>query len=139
MQTPMFETENAPRLSLRAEALINEAFLRVIQTGQHAQVVVMTLPPGTAMGTQHLPAIDCVYVVAEGMGEAFVGDLEFGIQPGDLVLVHAGILHDIVNRAATPLRLAAVLTPPAYPAGTLLPTRDALAVAGFVRPVADVG
>jgi mannose-6-phosphate isomerase-like protein (cupin superfamily) len=73
------------------------------------------------------------------MGEAIVGDLEFGIQPGDLVLVHAATRHDLVNRAATPLRLAAILAPPAYPAGTLLPTREALAVAGFVRPAADVG
>ncbi len=138
MTTPMFETEHAPRVSLRAEALINEAFLRVIQTGSYAQVAVMTLAAGAAIGTRVLSETDCVYVVAEGVGEAIVGDLEFGIQPGDLVLVHAATRHDIVNRAATPLRLAAVLTPPAYPAGTLLPTRDALVVAGVVRPVADV-
>lgn len=125
MTTPMFETEHAPRVSLRGEALINEAFLRVIQTGSHAQVAVMTVPAGATIGSRALSETDCVYVVAEGKGEALVGNLEFGIQPGDLVLVHAGTVHDIVNRAAAALRLLAVLAPPAYPAGTLLPTRDA--------------
>ena len=125
MKTPAFETEHAPRVGIRAEALINEAFLRVIQTGSRAQIAVMTLPPLSAMGTQHLPDTDRVFVVAEGMGEARVGDLEFGIQPGDLVFAHAGTPHQIVNRAAAPLRLVAVLAPPAYPEGALLETREA--------------
>lgn len=125
MKPPTFETEHAPRLSIRAEALINEAFLRVIQTGSQAQIVVMTLPPLSAMGTQHLPDTDRVLVVAEGIGEARVGDLEFGIQPGDLVFVHAGTPHEIVNRAAAPLRLVTVLAPPTYPAGAVVETRDA--------------
>ena len=135
MTTPTFETEHAPRLGIRAEALINEAFLRVIQTGSRAQIVVMTLPPDATMGTQHLPDTDCAFVVAEGLGEARVGELEFGIQPGDLVFVHAGTPHEIVNRAVAPLRLVTVLAPPAYPAGVVLETREA-AQAGVAAPAA---
>jgi mannose-6-phosphate isomerase-like protein (cupin superfamily) len=125
MKTPAFETEHAPRVGIRAEALINEAFLRVIQTGSRAQIVVMTVPPDAATGMQHLPDTDRVFVVAEGMGEARVGDLDFGIQPGDLVFVHAGTPHEIVNRAAAPLRLVTVLAPPAYSAGAVQETREA--------------
>jgi mannose-6-phosphate isomerase-like protein (cupin superfamily) len=134
MKTPTFETEHAPRLSIRAEALINEAFLRVIQTGSRAQIVVMTLPPDAAMGTQRLPETDRVFVVVEGMGEARVGDLEFGVGPGDLVFVHAGTPHEIVNRTVAPLRLITVLAPPAYPAGAVLETRAAAAEAGVAAP-----
>lgn len=134
MKTPMFETEDAVRLSLRAEARINEASLRVIQTGSQMQIVVMTLPPETATDTQQLPETDRLFVVADGVGEACVGHREFGIQPGDLVFVHAGTKHQIVNRTAAPLRLVAVVAPPAYPAGAVFETPSIQSAAGLATP-----
>ncbi len=52
MNTTAFETEGATRVDIRAEVLINRAFLRVIHTGTHEQIVVMTLPPDAEIGDE---------------------------------------------------------------------------------------
>jgi mannose-6-phosphate isomerase-like protein (cupin superfamily) len=120
MEAPVFETETATRVSIRAEALINEALIHVIHTGAHQQIIVMTLPPDGEIGEAVHPETDQLFVVIEGMGQAFVGEYELGVQPGDLIFVRAGTRHNIVNRAVAPLRLITVLSPPAYPPGAIV-------------------
>ncbi len=127
MDATVFETEGAMRLAIRAEALINEAFLRVIRTGEHGQVVVMALPADADTGDAVCADGDRLFVVVEGVGEARVGDDALGVEAGDLVFVEAGTPHNIVNRAVSPLRLIAVCSPPAYPRGTVVATRPAIA------------
>jgi mannose-6-phosphate isomerase-like protein (cupin superfamily) len=120
----IFETEGATRVDVRAEALINHAFLRVIHTGSREQIVVMTLPPDGDIGDEVHPQTDQLFVVVEGNGEARVGAYELAVEAGDLVFVEAGTRHNIINRATIPLRLITVLAPPAYAAGTVIGTMD---------------
>jgi mannose-6-phosphate isomerase-like protein (cupin superfamily) len=120
----IFETEGATRVDVRAEALINHAFLRVIHTGSREQIVVMTLPPDGDIGDEVHPQTDQLFVVVEGNGEARVGAYELAVEAGDLVFVEAGTRHNIINRATIPLRLITVLAPPAYAAGTVIWTMD---------------
>ena len=122
MNPTVFETEGATRVDVRAEALINRAFLRVVRTGTNEQVVVMTLPPYAELGEDVHPGTDQLLVVVEGNGEAHVADLELAVQAGDLVFVEAGTRHNIINRATTPLRLITVFAPPAYAPGTVVKT-----------------
>lgn len=117
-----FDTEGVTRVSVRAQALINHAYLRVIHTGTSEQIVVMTLPPDAQIGEEVHPDTDELFVVVEGVGEARVGDLELGVEAGDLVFVEAGAHHNIINRATLPMRLISVLAPPAYAAGTVIET-----------------
>ena len=120
----IFETEGATRVDVRAEALINHAFLRVIHTGSREQIVVMTLSPDGDIGDEVHPQTDQLFVVVEGNGEARVGAYELAVEAGDLVFVEAGTRHNIINRATIPLRLITVLAPPAYAAGTVIGTMD---------------
>jgi mannose-6-phosphate isomerase-like protein (cupin superfamily) len=119
---PLIETVD--RVDIIAMARSNQAFRRVIDTGHHQQVVVMTLPPGGAIGLEVHPDIDQVFLVAEGEAEAIVGDRSLSIREHDLVFVTAGTRHDIVNRAATPLRLITIYAPPAHAPGTVHRTRE---------------
>lgn len=132
----IFETEGATRVDIRAEALINHAFMRVIHTGSREQIVVMTLPPDAEIGDEVHPNTDQLFVVVEGNGEARVGAYELGVEAGDLVFVEAGTRHNIINRATIPLRLITVLAPPAYAPGAIVRTievRERLAAAPW-RP-----
>jgi mannose-6-phosphate isomerase-like protein (cupin superfamily) len=122
MGPTVFETEGATRVDVRAEALINRAFLRVIHTGSREQIVVMSLPPYAEIGAEVHADADQLFVVVEGNGEARVGDYELAVEAGDLVFVEAGTRHNIVNRATLPLRLITVLAPPAYAPGTVIET-----------------
>ncbi len=137
MKTSILDTEHAATLDLRGAALTNDAYLRVIQTGAHAQIAVMSLPPDAEIGDEIHPDADQLFVVVEGAGEARVGDLFLGIAAGDLVFVQAGTRHDIVNRAVKPLRLITTFGPPAFPPGAVYQTRaDAPVPDGVAEPPA---
>ncbi len=125
MRSPVFETEGAARVDVRAEALINDAYLRVIQTGANAQIAVMTLPADDETGEEVHGDVDQLIVVVEGVGEACVGQYSLPVRSGDLVFIGPGTRHNIVNRATLPLRLISVFAPPAYPVGTSLVTKEA--------------
>jgi mannose-6-phosphate isomerase-like protein (cupin superfamily) len=123
----VFETEGAIRVDIRAEALINHAFLRVIHTGTREQIAVMTLPPDAEIGDEVRPDTDQLFVFVEGNGEARVAGYELAVEAGDLVRVEAGTRHNIINRATIPLRLITVFAPPAYAPGTvieMMPVRE---------------
>ena len=129
MRATAFETEGAARIDVRAEAVINDAYLRVIHTGRHEQIGVMTLPPDDETGEEVSEGLEQLIVFVDGVGEARVGDYALGVRPGDLVFVEPGTRHNIVNRATVPLRFITVFAPPVYPAGTVAWTRGAYAAA----------
>ncbi len=120
MDTTTFETEDATLVDVRAEARINQAFLRVIHTGTREQIAVMALPPYADLGDKVQPEADQLFVVVEGDGEVRVGAYELAVHAGDLVFVEAGTRHNIINRATLPMRLITVVSPPAHAPGTVV-------------------
>jgi len=123
--TTILETEGATRVGIRAQAYINQAYLRVIHTGVHEQIAVMTLPFDTELGEKVRPATDQLFLVVDGVGEARVGDCQLAVEAGDLIPVEAGTRYNIVNRATLPLRLITVFAPPVYAPGTIHETMEA--------------
>ena len=110
-------------VDIRAQALRNDVFRRVIRTGAHEQVVLMTLPEGESIGAEVHATTDQLFVFMDGTGEARVGGETMPVEAGDLVFVEAGTRHDIVNLGATPLRLITVYAPPAHAPGTIHRTK----------------
>lgn len=112
-------TEASDRVDIIAQARANGAFRRVIHTGAHEQVVVMTLPPDGEIGSEVHPNTDQLFIVVEGTAEARLGNLVSQALENDLVFVAAGTRHNIVNRGAGPLRLITVYAPPQHAPGTV--------------------
>jgi mannose-6-phosphate isomerase-like protein (cupin superfamily) len=100
-------------------AWTNEAFRRVVLTGAHEQVVVMTIPPGGEIGDEVHPETDQVLVFVDGHGEARLDGQTSEIGPNDLVFVRAGTRHNFVNTGHRPLRLITVYAPPEHAPGTI--------------------
>ena len=96
MQTPIVEG-NAP--DLMAIVRNNDYFRQVVATGDHEQVVVMTLAVGEDIGSEVHPNTDQVFIFIEGAGEAVLDGEVRTFDDGDLVLVQAGTRHNIINRA----------------------------------------
>lgn len=110
--------------SIRDLARENKDFRRVVVTGPHAQVVLMCLRRGEAIGEEVHEDTDQVFIVAKGSGEAVVAGVRQSLEKGSLLLVPAGTRHDIRNTGEKRLRLVTIYSPPHHPPGTVHATRE---------------
>jgi mannose-6-phosphate isomerase-like protein (cupin superfamily) len=110
-------------VDILAAARGNDAFRREIATGEHEQVVVMTIPPDGEIGEEVHPDTDQVLVFVDGRAEARLDGQASDVGPNDLVFVGAGTRHNFLNRGAGPLRLITIYAPPEHPAGTVHQTK----------------
>ena len=113
--------------ALKEVAKRNDDFRRVLFTGAHSQLVVMTLAPGEEIG-EEVHEVDQILYAVEGVGEAVLDGHGKPFAKGDAVAVPAGTRHNIRNGDKKPLRLFTVYAPPEHPAGTVHHTKaEALA------------
>ena len=112
-------TQLANAVDIVAAAWSNEAFRRVILTGIHQQVVVMTIPPGAEIGDEIHPDTDQALAFVDGQGEARLDGESADVGPNDLVFVRAGTRHNFVNTGDRPLRLITIYAPPEHAPGTV--------------------
>jgi mannose-6-phosphate isomerase-like protein (cupin superfamily) len=105
----------------------NELFRSVLFTGEHAQVVAMTLQPGERIG-EEVHEVDQLFVLIEGLAAVEVDGARSVLGPGAVLFVPAGSLHDIGATGAGGLRLLTIYAPPQHAPGTVHRTRgEALA------------
>ncbi|HET9755344.1 MAG TPA: cupin domain-containing protein [Candidatus Limnocylindrales bacterium] len=112
------------RVDIFAAAWSNEAFRREVLTGEHEQVVVMTIPPGGEIGEEVHPETDQVLVFIDGRAEARLDGQASEVGPNDLVLVRAGTRHNFRNTSEGPLRLITIYAPPEHAPGTVHQTKE---------------
>ena len=62
----------------------NPDFRRVLWTGKHTQLVVMTIPPGGEIG-EEVHEVDQILTFVSGTGKAIVSGSERNVAQGDLV------------------------------------------------------
>ena len=111
------------RLDIVRLARENDAFRREAITGEHAQLVAMTIPPGGEIGEEVHPDTDQLLIFVEGKGEAILDGQTSPIDRNDLVFVKAGTKHNFVNGGDGPLRLITIYAPPEHPPGTVHRTK----------------
>ena len=109
--------------SITDAARDNADFRRVLSTGPHAQLVVMSIPAGEEIGEEVHDDVDQVLSIVDGSGEAVLADVPTQIGAGDLVLVPAGTKHNVRNVGTGDLKLYTVYAPPEHPDGTVHRTR----------------
>jgi mannose-6-phosphate isomerase-like protein (cupin superfamily) len=99
-------------------------FRQVLWTGEHTQLVVMTIPPDGEIGEEVHEDTDQVLSFVSGVGEARVGGQKKKVQQGDLVVVPAGTKHNFVNTGPNPLVLYTVYGPPEHAEGAVHHTKE---------------
>lgn len=112
------------RVDIVQAARDNDAFRREVITGEHEQVVVMTIPPGGEIGEEVHGDTDQVLAFVDGTGEAVLDGETSRIGPNDLVFVRAGTRHNFVNTGDQPLRLLTIYAPPEHEPGTVHQTKE---------------
>ena len=112
---------------IRKLAKTNTDFRRVVATGPHAQVVLMCLQPGDDLGEEVHAGTDQLFQVVKGKGEAVLDGSAQALRKGALLLVPAGVRHNLRNNGDKRLRLVTIYAPPQHAADTVHATRaDAL-------------
>lgn len=98
-------------------------FRRVLWTGTHTQLVVMTLPPGAEIGSEVHEDNDQILSFVSGSGEARVAGETQPAGAGDVVVVPAGTEHNFVNTGNEPLVIYTIYGPPDHAPGTVHRTK----------------
>ncbi len=114
---------NAGPIDILAAARTNDAFRRVLLTGDHEQVVVMSIPPGGEIGDEVHSGTDQLFLFVAGRGDVVIDGRRREVGPDDLVFVHAGSRHNILSSGNGPLRLITVYAPPAHAPDTVHETK----------------
>lgn len=125
------------RLSIATVAEQSADFRRVLWTGRHVQLVIMTIPPGGEIGRETHEHTDQILTFVSGTGEADVAGQTQQVVAGDLVAVPAGTEHNFRNTGAEPLVLYTVYGPPEHADGAVHATKeqaDAAEESGQDRP-----
>jgi mannose-6-phosphate isomerase-like protein (cupin superfamily) len=102
----------------------SDDFRRVLWTGDHTQLVIMTIPPGGEIGEEVHEGIDQILTFVSGTAEARVAGETKSVAPGDLVVVPAGTKHNFVNTGPNPLVLYTVYGPPEHADGAVHKTKE---------------
>lgn len=102
----------------------NVDFRRVLLTGAHTQVVLMTIEAGGEIGEEVHETTDQLLLFVEGSGETVLAGEASSVAPNDLVLVLAGALHNVRNSGEQPLKLITVYAPPEHAPGTVHRTKE---------------
>jgi len=79
----------------------NEDYRRVIHTGKHAQLVVMSLKPGEDIGAEIHADTDQFIRIEKGYAKAIIDEIEYKLRKDDYVFVNAGSRHNIINLSST--------------------------------------
>jgi mannose-6-phosphate isomerase-like protein (cupin superfamily) len=120
----------------------NPDFRRVLWTGEHTQLVAMTLQPGEDIGTEVHRENDQILSFLKGSGEAILDGKKLAVAPGDVLMVPAGAEHNITNTGPEPLLLYTIYGPPDHAPDTVHRTKqdaEAAEAAGKDQPPQQSG
>lgn len=101
----------------------NRDFRRVLYTGPHMQLVLMSLAPGEELGEEVHETTDQFFRVEEGNGEVVIDGRETRIESDIAIIVPAGARHNVRNTGHKPLKFYTLYAPPEHPDGTVHRTK----------------
>ena len=79
--------------------LQNEDFRRVLYTAKSCQLVLMSIPRGEEIGEEVHEVEDQFIRVEAGEGRSVLDGVERELTDGSVVIVPAGVRHNIINRS----------------------------------------
>ena len=108
-------------VNIENETIENENFRKVIFTGKHFQLVLMSLKPGEEIGNEVHETVDQFFRIEEGEAMFKLNNKNnFLAQSSDAVVVPAGTWHNVYNPSTKKeLKLYTIYSPPEHLAGTV--------------------
>lgn len=99
---------------IQRATLDNETFRTVLYTGEHLQLVVMTLKPGEEIGEEVHEDRDQFFRFEQGSGEVVIDGKANQVEDDFGVIVPAGARHNVRNTGSEPLKFYTLYGPPEH-------------------------
>ena len=110
--------------NIETETTGNSDFRRVLYTGHHLQLVLMSLPPGCDIGAEVHEDRDQFFRFEEGRGQVDIDDNSYAVEDGSGIVVPAGARHNVRNTGDAPLKLYTLYGPPEHKDGIVQSTKE---------------
>ena len=99
--------------NIEKDTLKNKNFRKVLYTGQHLQLVLMSLKPKEEIGAEVHAENDQFLRFEGGKGRVIIDKTTYNVKDGDSVIVPAGAKHNVINVSASEeLKLYTIYAPP---------------------------
>jgi mannose-6-phosphate isomerase-like protein (cupin superfamily) len=108
---------NIEKLSLE-----NDNFRKVLYTDKNSQLVLMSLLPGEEIG-EEVHDVDQFLRVEKGVGRAILSDVSHDIADGSVIIVPAGVRHNLINSGSDHMKLYTLYMPPHHRDGVVHKTK----------------
>jgi len=110
--------------NIEKETLANKDFRKVLYTGKHLQLVLMSLEPGEDIGVETHSGNDQFFRFESGAGTCVIDGNEYSVGEGDVIVVPAGAKHNIINNGkSAPFKMYTIYGPPNHQEGTVRVTK----------------
>ncbi|MCX6305890.1 MAG: cupin domain-containing protein [Bacteroidetes bacterium] len=111
--------------NIEKDTLENNYFRKVLYTGKHLQLVLMSLKAGEDIGAEVHLNNDQFFRFESGSGKCVIDGNEYAVQDGDIIIVPAGARHNVINTGAVKeLKMYTIYGPPNHQDGTIRETKE---------------
>lgn len=110
--------ENIEKLTLE-----NDNFRKVLYTGEHCQLVLMSLLPNEEIGSEIHEENDQFFRFEEGEGRVVINETEYNVADGDAVIVPSGARHNVIA-GEKGLKLYTIYSPAHHKDGIIRKTKE---------------
>lgn len=109
--------------NIEEETLKNENFRKVLYTGNHSQLVLMSLNVKEEIGMEVHEDNDQFFRFEKGEGKVIIDGNEYKIKDGDAIIVPAGAKHNVINTGKEKLKLYTIYSPAHHKDGIIRKTK----------------
>ena len=111
--------------NIEDQTLENNAFRKVLYTGKHSQLVLMSLLPQEEIGMEVHTDNDQFFRFEKGEGKCIIDGNEYEVADGSAIIVPAGAEHNVINTSTSEsLKLYTIYMPPHHKDGIVRETKQ---------------
>lgn len=111
--------------NIEQDTIANNNFRKVLYSGKHSQLVLMSLKPKEEIGMEVHADNDQFFRFEKGTGKCLIDGNEYPVSDGTAVVVPAGAEHNVINISDTEdLKLYTIYSPAHHKDGIVRATRQ---------------
>ena len=113
------------KTNIEKDTLDNSKFRKVLYTGKHSQLVLMSLRPKEDIGMETHAENDQFFRFEAGQGKVIIDGNDYEVGDGVAIIVPAGAKHNIINISdSKELKLYTIYSPPHHKDGIVRATKE---------------